>query len=164
LSNAVRREVRGVDGDVAAGAIQPMTQHLDQSFAARRFALEVFGAFAVAALLLAAAGLYALVSYSVAQRTREIGVRIALGATQRSVLLLVVREGLGLAAAGIVAGVVGAAVLTRTMSALLFGVSAHDPATMAAVSVLLLGAAGAARCFPARRAARVDPMVAWRNE
>jgi len=164
LSKAVRREIQGVDGDVAAAAIQPMTQYLDQSFAARRFALEVFVAFAVAALLLAAAGLYALVSYSVAQRTREIGVRIALGATQRSVLLLVMREGLGLAAAGIVAGVVGAAALTRTMSALLFGVSAHDPATMAAVSVLLLGATGAACCFPARRAARVDPMVAWRSE
>jgi putative ABC transport system permease protein len=164
LRNPVRREIHAVDGDVAAAAIQPMTQYLDQSFAARRFALEIFGAFAAAALLLAAAGLYALVSYSVAQRTREIGVRMALGATQRSVLLLVVREGLELAAVGIVAGVAGAIALTRTMSALLFGVSALDPATLVSVGVLLLGVAGAACCFPARRAARVNPAVAWRSE
>jgi len=164
LRNAVRREVQAIDGDVATAAIQPMTQYLDQSLAARRFALELFGVFAAAALVLAAAGLYALVSYSVTQRMREIGVRIALGATSPAVVLLVMREGLGLAAVGIAAGLAGAVALTRAMSALLFGVSARDPATLATVSLLLLVVAGAASGLPARRAVRADLMVTLRTE
>jgi len=163
LGPSLRREVRAVDGDVAAAATLPMTQYLDRSLAARRFGVEVLAAFAAAALLLAATGLYALISYSVTQRLREIGVRIALGARSWDVVLLVVREGVGLAVAGVVIGVVSAIALTRTMSSLLFNISAHDPGTLAGVCVLLVTVAAGASYLPARRAVRVDPMVAWRE-
>jgi putative ABC transport system permease protein len=162
LGPALRREVQAVDGDVAAAATLPMTQYLDRSLAARRFGVEVLAAFATAALLLAATGLYALISYSVTQRLREIGVRIALGARSWDVVLLVVREGVGLALAGVAIGVAGALALTRTMSSLLFNVSAHDPGILTGVCVLLIAVAAGASYLPARRAVRVDPMIAWR--
>ncbi|MDP8983171.1 MAG: ABC transporter permease [Acidobacteriota bacterium] len=164
LGPALRREVQTVDGDVAAAATLPMTQYLDRSLAARRFGVQVLATFAAAALLLAGTGLYALISYSVMQRTREIGVRIALGARSRDVVVLVMREGVGLALAGVLIGVVSAIAVTRTMSALLFNVSAQDPGVLVGVCVMLVAVAAGASYLPARRAVRVDPMVAWRSE
>jgi putative ABC transport system permease protein len=129
-----------------------------------RFRTGLVVSFAVVALLLAAIGLYGVVAYSVAERRQEIGVRIALGARRADVLRLVVGQGLGLAAAGVCVGLLGATLLTRTLSSLLFGVGAFDPPTLAAVSLLLLAVAGTASLLPARRASRIDPLIALRGD
>jgi putative ABC transport system permease protein len=122
------------------------------------------GVFALLALLLTAIGIYGLLAFSVARRTSELGTRIALGASRGRVMLLVVRQGLALTAIGLVLGLACAWWLGRTMAALLFGVSATDPVSFAAVSVLLLAVSIVASGLPARRAARVDPLVALRTE
>jgi putative ABC transport system permease protein len=120
--------------------------------------------FAAAALMLAAVGIYGLMSYSVSQRTHEIGIRMALGAKREGVLWLVLRQALLLAATGVALGIGGALILTRFLSSLLFGVSSKDPLTFVAVSLLLAGVAASASFIPAWRAAQVDPMVALRYE
>jgi len=164
LVGAVRREVQGVDRDQPLGNVRTLEELLERSVAPRRFNLVVLGIFALLALLLGAVGLYGVLSYVVTQRTREIGVRVALGAQRQDVLRLVIRQGLALASAGVALGLLAAFALTRLMESLLFGVSALDPPTFAGVAALLL-LVGLLACYlPARRATKVDPLVALRYE
>jgi putative ABC transport system permease protein len=134
------------------------------SLYARRFSLVIFGVLAAVTLILATLGLYSVVSYTVAQRTREIGIRRALGAQGRDVLSLVLRRGLALTLCGVCLGLAGSFALTRLMKSLLFGVTAHDPLTLTAVTLLLAVVALVACLVPARRATKVDPLVALRYE
>jgi len=160
----VRRQVSAMDKDLAVSEIATMEQVLSGSMAARRFATVLLGAFAGLGLLLASVGVYGILSYSVAQRIPEIGIRMALGAAQKDVLTLIVGQGLKLGLLGVVAGALTAFALTRFMSSLLFEVSAADPATFFCVALLLGMVAFLASYIPARRAAKVDPMVALRYE
>jgi putative ABC transport system permease protein len=164
LLGAVRREVGAADKELAVFNVATMEQLLADSVALRRFSMLLLGVFACVAVALAGVGIYGVISYSVAQRTREIGVRVALGAQRRDVLRLVLGRGLGLAGAGIALGLAGALAVTRVISSLLFGVGARDPVTFAAVAALLAFVALLACLAPARRATKVDPMVALRYE
>jgi predicted permease len=164
LAQALTREARAVEPNVPVYDVKTMAERLSGSLSRRRFAMTALGLFALVALLLAAVGIYGVMSYSVAQRTREIGVRVALGARSRDVLGLVIRHGMVLMLVGIGAGLAGAFALTRLMTSLLYGVSAADPLTYAGIAVLLAAAASLACYVPARRATKVDPMVALRHE
>ena len=166
LASTVRSEVRALDAEVPVFAVQTLEQMVAGSRAAfmRRYPAYLTGVFACVALLLALVGIYGVVSYSVAQRTHEIAVRVALGARTRDVLRLVLGHGLLLALGGIVVGAAGALALTRLISGLLFGVSAADPAVYGLVALLLAAVALLACLVPARRATKVDPMVALRYE
>jgi putative ABC transport system permease protein len=164
LIAAVRNQVREMDPDLPVTRIMPMTEVVARSVWQPRLYTALFGVFAVVALILATVGIYGVMSYSVTQRTREIGLRMALGAERKDVLKLVVGQGVVLAAIGVGVGLAAAAALTRLMSSLLFGVTTTDPITFAAVSVLLTCVALGACFIPARRAAKVDPMVALRYE
>jgi predicted permease len=164
LNEAVRREVSAVDPDEPVFAIRTMEEIMATAVAQRRFAMFLLGLFALAATILSAIGIYGVMSYLVTQRTHEIGIRMALGAQRRDVLRLVVGQGMRLALLGIVLGLVAALAFARWMSALLFGVRPTDPVTLSAVVVLVAGVAFAACYVPARRATRVDPMVALRYE
>jgi predicted lysophospholipase L1 biosynthesis ABC-type transport system permease subunit len=164
LVSVVRRVVRESDGLMAITAITPMDQLLAATIADRRFTMFLLGIFAVVAMSLAAVGIYGLIAYSVAQRTRELGIRMALGAVRRDVLLLVVRQGATLALAGIVFGSLGAIASTRWMRSMLFHVDPLDPLTFAAVAVALAAVAIGATWAPALRAARVSPLTAMRND
>ena len=160
----VRQQISAMDKDLAVSDISSMEQVLSASVAARRFSTVLLGLFGGLGLLLASVGVYGILSYTVAQRTPEIGIRMALGAAQWDVLSLVVGQGLRLAVSGMVVGIVGALLLTRLMSSLLFEVSPSDPLTFVAVAVLLGAVAFLASYIPARRAAKVDPIVALRYE
>ena len=164
LASTVRRELRNVDVDVATAGVKPMHQFLATAVAARRFNMVLIGIFAGTALLLAAAGLYAVIAYLVSQRTREIGIRLALGATPRHILRLMMGQGMKLTLIGVAIGFVGAIAVTRLMSSLLFGVAPNDLMTFAISSVVLIAVALLACFIPARRATRVDPLVALRYE
>jgi predicted permease len=164
LAAAVVSEIHAVDPDVVVYGIRTMQERLNDSLARQRFSSTMLGAFAVFALLLAAVGLYGVMAHLVTQGTHDIGVLVALGARPGNIVGLVVRQGMGLAGVGIVVGLVCALALTRVMSSLLFGVSATDLATFAAVPALLAAVAVAATAIPAWRATRVDPMVALREE
>ena len=164
LTAGVKRAVRECDPDLPMYYIRTMQQLVDESLARRRFTTTLLTIFAGLALTLAAVGIYGVMAYLVTQGTREIGIRIALGATARGIQTMVVSQGIRLALAGVVAGLAAAFMLTRFLGALLFGVAATDPFTFAAIPLVLIVAALAATWIPARRAARVDPMVSLRWE
>jgi putative ABC transport system permease protein len=160
----VRDVLRGLDPAQPITKIETLEQQLSGLVAQRRFNMTLVAAFAVLALVLAIIGAYGVTSYLVAQRTRELGVRLALGAQPSRVARLVVADGMRVAGAGVAVGVVGALFATRLVASLLYGVSPRDPLTIAAVAVTLLAVAALANYLPARRAARVDPLVALRAE
>jgi putative ABC transport system permease protein len=164
LASAVREQVRAIDREQPVTEVKTMNEVVAATTASRRFNTLALGIFAAVALILAALGVYSVISYSVTQRTQEIGVRMALGARGRDVLRLVVRQAMALVAVGIVIGLIAAIAFTRVMKSLLFEVSATDPLTFAAISLLLAVIALLACWIPARRAAKVDPMVALKCE
>ena len=159
-----RHEVQSIDRDIPANSMRTLESYLDQSVAARRFNLVLVVVFGAAALLIAAMGIYGVVSYTVVLRTREIGVRLALGAHPRMVFRLILGQGLRLVAIGLVAGLFAAVFATRAAANLLFQTSAADPLTYLAITALLLVVAALACYWPGRRAMAVDPLVALRSE
>ncbi len=157
---AVRRELGAIDPDIPLAQISTLENLVNESIAQPRFRTSLLGVFSGVALLLAAIGIYGVIAYSVAQRTQEIGIRMALGAQRSDVLRLIIRQGMVLTAIGIALGIVGALFLTRLMESLLFGVGAADPITFSLIA-LLLGAVSLLACWlPARRAARLNPITA----
>jgi predicted permease len=164
LAPALRSAVREIDPKVAVYQLQTFEENVLQSLWRQRLQGNVLGIFAALSLALACIGLYGVISYAVAQRTRELGVRIALGATRRNVLILVFGQSGRLVLAGVIAGLVGAYFGVRILESLLYGVQAKDPATFASVPALLAAVALLAAIIPARRATRVDPIIAMRAE
>ncbi|HEY1249964.1 MAG TPA: ABC transporter permease [Thermoanaerobaculia bacterium] len=164
LGAAVEDEVRAIDSEVPIYAVRTLDDAMEKTVAERRFAMQLLGLFAVVALVLSAIGLYGVIAYNVAQRGREIGIRIALGARPGDVRRMLLREGARLAAFGVVLGLGGALLLTRLMSSLLYGVGPRDPITFLLVPAVLAAVALAATDVPARRASRVDPMRALRSD
>jgi len=162
LVSSVRKELRTLDPDLPMYYVRTMRQHVDESLARRRFSVLLLGVFAGVALVLATIGIYGVNAYLVSQNTREIGIRVALGATERNILGMVVRHGMTLALSGVAIGLTGAFLLTRLIRSLLFGVAAFDPFTFVGVSLLLALVALLASYISARRAARIDPMVSLR--
>jgi putative ABC transport system permease protein len=153
-----------VDRDQPVTAVNTMEEVLATSTAPQRFSVFLLGVFSATALALAAVGLYGAIAYSVAERTREMGIRIALGAAKRDILRMIVGQGLALALAGLAIGTVASLALTRLMSGLLFQTDAADPASFAASALLFAAIAALASYLPARRATRVDPTEALRYE
>ena len=164
LTASVREQIQQLDEDQSVADIRPFDQVISASLAQPRLNTLLFAGFAALALLLATIGVYGVIFYSVAQRTREIGIRMALGAQRSKVLRVVVGEGLLLRLAGLGVGLVVAIALTRLMTRLLYGVTASDPATLLTVCLLLAFVSFLAKHIPARRATQVDPMVALRYE
>jgi putative ABC transport system permease protein len=167
LAGALREAVRSIDGDLPIERVLPMESVVAASLAGSRFQTVLLGFFAGLALLLAAIGVYGVISYSVTQRTHEIGIRMALGARRSEVLLLVVRQGMALVLAGVGVGLACALLLIwglkERIAAFVYGGSAFDPLTLIAVPLALLAVALVANWVPARRATRVDPLVALRS-
>ncbi len=161
---AVRQQIQSVDRELPIYAVFTMNQLIEQSVASRRFNLLLLSVFAVVALLLAAVGIYGVMSYATAQRTNEIGIRMALGASRGAVFQLIIGQGMRVVAMGLLTGLLGAFALTRWMEMLLFEVRATDPLTFAGVALLLAAVALLACYLPARRATKVDPMIALRHD
>ena len=164
VAAGMRKEIQAIDPDQPVAAVKPMTSWVDESVSSQRYRTMLLGLFAVLAMVLAATGIYGVMSYTVAQRTHEIGVRMALGARRHDVLKLVVRQGMILAVIGVALGLIGAFALTRVMATLLFQVTTRDPITFAVVAALLIAVAFVACFVPALRATKVDPLVALRYE
>jgi predicted permease len=163
VSSAARGILQDLNPEIPA-RFRTFQQVYSASLSPRKFNVMLIGFFGITALLLAGVGLFGLIAYSVTRRTREFGVRIALGATSGDVLRMVVGQGLRTILIGVAIGIVGSFLLTQTLSSLLFGITATDPVTFAAVTLLLVAVALLACYFPARRATKVDPMVALRSE
>ncbi len=164
LETAFLGALQKVDRDVATSNLRTMEDYLSDSVAPRRFSLRLLTIFSIAALLLAVTGIYVVVSYTVTQRTQEIGIRLALGAARTQVFRLILGQGVRLVFIGLVLGLAGALAITRVIRSLLFGVTPSDPLTFVFVSGLLMLVALIACCIPARRATKVDPLIALRNE
>jgi predicted permease len=160
----LRREVQAVNPELPVFGAQTLSDALSASLSERRFSMEIIGLFALTALLLAGLGIYGVISYLVSERTHEIGIRLALGAQRSDILRMVVRQGLGLAIAGAAVGLVCALIVSHLMAGLLYGVRPSDPVTFVGVALLLIGVALLACYIPARRAIRVDPLVALRHD
>jgi ABC-type antimicrobial peptide transport system permease subunit len=164
VASAIVRAIHEVDPTIPVYDIRTMSDRMKDSMARQRFSAIMLGAFAVFALILAAVGVYGVMSYLVSQGTHDIGVRMALGAQRSRIVGMVLRQGLELTAGGIIIGLIGAAALTRVMESLLFGISARDVVTFSTVPIVLAGIAVLATYLPARRATLVDPVVALRQE
>jgi putative ABC transport system permease protein len=162
--NSIRAAVSALDRDVPVGRLYTIDQLMNESVAAPRFRTTLVTVFAVLGLVLAGIGIYGVMAYTVSERTRELGVRFALGATTRDVMRMVLAEAFALAAAGVVLGLAGAVAMTRLLAALLFGVTPTDPATFASIAAILIAIAVAGSYVPARRATRVDPIATLRSE
>jgi ABC-type antimicrobial peptide transport system permease subunit len=164
LAAAIRREVALLDADQAVTNIRSLAERVSLSLAERRFHLLLIAIFAGIAVALAVVGVHSIVAYSVGQRTREIGLRVALGAQKRDIFQLIVGQGMGLAAVGVVVGLAGSMGLARFLESLLFEIRPSDPLTFFSSAILLAATAFLACWLPAMRAARVDPVVALRHE
>jgi putative ABC transport system permease protein len=164
VAAGIRQAVRSIDKSLPVTDIESLNDALGQSISQERFRTFLLASFSAIALVLAAVGIFGVISYAASQRTHEIGIRIALGAGRRDVLRLILGQGTKLALSGLGIGVVAAFLLTRLMSSLLYSVSASDPLTFASVAIILLSVALTACYIPARRAMRVDPIVALRHE
>jgi predicted permease len=164
LSEAVRREINQLDADLPLYNVRTMDHRVSESLARRRFSMLLLSLFAFLALALATIGIYGVMAYLVNQGTREIGIRIALGATPRHILGQVVSQGMAMAFSGLVLGLAGALALSRLMRNLLFGVNSTDAVTFVSISVILTAIALVASYIPAHRAAQVDPVVSLRYE
>jgi putative ABC transport system permease protein len=160
----MRRDAAAIDKDLPVNEITSLSDAISKSVAQPRFRTQLLGLFGVMALVLAAAGIFGVISYSVSSRTHEIGIRVALGAQRETILWMVLRETLLLAAVGLAVGIPCALAASRLLGHMLFGVSANDPATLASVAFVLAAVAAFAGYVPARRAMRVDPIVALRHE
>ena len=163
LEPQIRHEIQSIDPDLPIFNVSSMNDVLDRSLASRRFSADLVGGFAGLAVLLASIGIYGLLAYMVGQRSREIGIRMALGARRNDILRMFLRKGVSLAGLGIIAGLVFSASTASLMASLLYGVRAHDPAVFLIVPLLLLGVAALASYLPARRATKVNPMIALRE-
>src|SRR5690349_9707366 len=163
LEPQIRHEIQSIDSSLPIFSVSSMNDVLDRSLASRRFSADLVGGFAGLAMLLASIGIYGLLAYIVGQRSREIGIRMALGARREEILRMFLRKGVGLAGVGIVAGLVFSAATASMMASLLYGVRPHDPAVFLIVPLLLLAVAALASYLPARRATKVNPMIALRE-
>jgi len=164
LATAISRELHAIDADIPLGEIRTMDTHMSSQTADRRFTTVLLGLFAALGTVLAVIGAYGVIAYLVAQRTQELGIRVALGANSRDVLWLVLRYGLSIGLAGVALGLAGAFVVRQSLTRLLFGVSASDPWILGGTAALLLLVIGTASAVPARRAMRIDPLTALRSE
>ena len=164
MAGALRAAVRRVERNAPVYGVAPLEQQFGTYLAQRRFQTSLLAGFSIVALLMAAVGIYGIIQYSIATRTREIGIRVAVGAQAGEIFRMILGEGLKLSLTGLVLGLLGALWLSQAASSLLFGVTPTDPLTFVAVSLLLIAVAVAACCFPARRATRIDPIVALRRQ